>query len=356
MKISRILIIIVAVILAGVLLFFQFFKNTTKDKANKSKESGFGKLVSQLEGFVVKPSKLVQEIDVSGSIQPFDETVIMPEIPGRVVKLNLNEGRAVTKGTLLVKLFDDDLQAQLKMLEVQLKIAQNNEARMNTLLKIQGTSQQEYDASLLQVNNLNAQIEILKVNISKTEIRAPYNGILGLKKISVGQFIAPSTQIITIRAVNTLKLDFSIPERYGAVMTPGTKIEFNVAGIEKTLEATVIANESSIESESRNLNVRALISGSTKGIIPGSFAKVKANLGDKNNALMIPTSAIIPQASEKKVYISKNGKAALVSIKTGIRQSGDIEVISGIEEGDTLVVTGILFVKPNSLLKFSKVK
>ena len=296
-----------------------------------------------------------QEIEVSGTILPFDETLIMSEVSGKIVNMNLIEGKLVKKGTLLLKLFDEDLQAQLKMLEVQLKIADNNEQRMKTLFSVKGTSQQEYDASLLQVSNLKAQIEIMKVNIGKTEIRAPFDGVLGLKRISIGQYITPSTQIITIRAINNLKLDFSIPEKYGSSMTQGTKIKFSVEGNDKMYEATVFANESSIESESRNLNVRALISGNINGLIPGAFAKVKAILGNKEDAIMIPTSAIVPQANTKKVFVAKNGIAKSVVIKTGVRQADAIEVLSGLDKGDTIIVSGILFVKPNSPIKFSKV-
>ncbi|MFA6572223.1 MAG: efflux RND transporter periplasmic adaptor subunit [Bacteroidota bacterium] len=353
MKIKPLLILI-GIIIAGLIIYFLFFRSHAKEKSENNKS--FGTLIGNLEGQIVSTSKLEQDIEVSGTILPFDETIIMSEVSGKVVSLNLQEGRLVKKGTLLLKLFDEDLQAQLKMLEVQLKIAENNEQRMNTLFKVSGTSQQEYDASLLQVSNLKAQIEILKVSIDKTEIKAPYNGVLGLKKISPGQYITPSAQLVTIRAVNNLKLDFSIPERYGASMTPGTKVQFAITGNDKIYEATVIANESSIESDSRNLKVRALISGNLKGLIPGAFAKVKANLGNKEEAIMIPTSAIVPQANTKKVFVARNGIAKSVVIITGVRRADAIEVVSGLEKGDTLVVSGILFIKPNSPIKFSKVK
>jgi membrane fusion protein, multidrug efflux system len=356
MKKTKFLIYSIIGIAILAVLTLKVFNNSDKDKSKDKADNKFEKLVSRLEGMVVRPATLVNEIDVSGTICPFDETVLISEVAGRVVNLNLQEGKAVKRGTLLVKIFDADLQAQLKMLEVQLKIAENNEARMKTLLNINGTSQQEYDASTLQVSNLNAQIDILKVNIGKTEIRAPYDGVIGLKKISVGQYITNATQIVTIRAVNSMKLDFSVPERYGLTMTPGTKILFKVAGIETSYEARVIATESSIEPDSRNLKIRALVSGNTKGLIPGAFAKVRATLGSRDDAIMIPTSAIVPQANIKRVFVAKNGRASQVAITTGIRQAGDIEVLTGLNPGDTVVVTGILFIKPNSPVKFSKVK
>jgi len=341
-------------IIAGIFLYYKFFRSSNESKTGS--ERSFGKLASQLEGLIVKPTKLVQEIEVSGTLQPFDETILMPEVAGRVITLNIQEGKPVTKGALLVKLFDEDLQSQLKMLQVQLQIAENNEQRMKTLFNVKGTSQQEYDASLLQVNNLKAQIDVMKVNIGKTEIKAPYNGIVGLKKISPGQYITPSTQIATIRAVNTLKLDFSIPEKYSHAVRQGNKVEFFISGMDTKFNATIAATEASIESDSRNLNVRALVDANSKGLLPGAFAKVKAVLGSKDDALMIPTSSIVPQASVKKVYVARNGKAAFVTITTGVREADNIEVLSGLKAGDTLVTTGILFIKQNNTLKFSKVK
>jgi membrane fusion protein, multidrug efflux system len=352
MKKKTALFIFLGLIIISLMVYFLKGNKRTEKKNNKS----FSAIIGNIEGQIVKTSKLERDIEVSGTILPFDETSIMSEVSGKVVRLNLQEGKFVKKGTVLLKLFDDDLQAQLRMLDVQLKIAENNEQRMKALFKVSGTSQQEYDASLLQVSNLKAQIEILEVNIGKTEIKAPYDGVLGLKKISLGQYITPLTQIVTIRAVNNLKLDFSIPEQYGSTMSAGTKIQFSVSGSDKTYEATVFANESSIESDSRNLNVRALISGNVNGLVPGAFAKVKANLGNRENALMIPTSAIVPQANTKKVFVAKNGIAKSVVITTGVRQANGIEVLTGLQKGDTIVVTGILFIKPDSPIKFSKVK
>ncbi|HPO64307.1 MAG TPA: efflux RND transporter periplasmic adaptor subunit [Candidatus Kapabacteria bacterium] len=352
---KHILILLISILAIATVLYFALVSGNDEAKGKNKNNKSFSNLVGNLEGLIVKTSALEENIEVSGTIIPYDETIIMSEVSGKIVNINLAEGKLVKKGTLLLKLFDEDLQAQLKMFEVQLEIAKNNEQRMKTLFNVKGTSQQEYDASLLQVSNLKAQIEILKVNIGKTEIKAPYDGMLGLKKISVGQYITPATQIVTIRAVNKLKIDFSIPERYGSKMIDGSKIIFTVSGNDKIFEASVIANESSIESDSRNLKVRAIISDKLDGLIPGAFAKVTVNLGNTDKALMIPTSAIIPEANTKKVFVVKNGIAKYVVIKTGVRRADAIEVLSGLNEGDTIIVSGILFVKPKSSIKFSKV-
>lgn len=324
--------------------------DTDKNKTPKPTNA-----VTQIEGIVAKTSTIQQLIQSSGSITPFEETVLMPEVAGRVIAINLPEGKFVSKGTLLVKLLDDDLQAQLRRLEVQLKIAETTEQRQSQLIKINGISQQDYDQSVLQVNDLKAQIEILRVTIRKTEIRAPFDGKIGLKKISLGATISPSTPVATIRADQHLKVDFSVPEKYSTELKAGKKLTFTVQGDSKKYEATVLANEESIESSTRNLKVRAIVNGNPTTLTPGAFAEVEVILGENKNALMIPSQAVIPQARDKKVIVSKNGKATFVKVKTGVRKESTVEIIEGISIGDTVVTTGLLFIRPDFDLKFSKI-
>src|SRR6188474_3370301 len=175
---------------------------------------------------IAQPSKLAANVEVPGSILPFEETQIQPEVSGRIVTLNLQEGAYVKKGELIAKLYDGDLQAQMRKLEVQLKIADQTEKRQAELLKIQGISQQEYDLSLLQVSNLNADIDIINEAIRKTEIRSPFSGKLGFKNISPGAYITPSTIICTVSQVNQLKLQFTIPEKYSSEIKHGQLIDF----------------------------------------------------------------------------------------------------------------------------------
>ena len=147
-----------------------------------------------------------------GTLLANESTAIYSEVSGRLVQLNVREGSFVSKGALLAKLYDGDLQAQKRKIEVQLKIAEQTEDRQGQLLKIQGISQQEYDISLLQVHNLKADLDIIHEAILKTEIRAPFSGKLGLRNISPGAFINPATIITTISQVNQLKIQFNIPE------------------------------------------------------------------------------------------------------------------------------------------------
>lgn len=311
--------------------------------------------VTAVEGFVVKPSILSENVTASGTIIPSEETELHPEATGRVVTINLPEGRAVRKGELLVKVFDEDLKTQLNKLETQLKQAEITEQRLGDLLKVKGVSQQEYDLAVLQVQTLKSEMDLVRINIGKTELRAPYDGVIGLRKISPGAYVTPATAVTTIRATQSMKLDFSVPEKYSVQLRSGQTVNFTVGGNAKVYQAIVQATEQSISADTRNLLVRALIRDG-RGLLPGAFAEVSLSLGSKSQALLIPSQAIIPQARDKKVIVSNNGKSNFVTIKTGVRQAGMVEITSGLSIGDTIATTGILFLRPDMPLRFSKVE
>ena len=308
-----------------------------------------------VEAIIVGPQSLSSNIEVPGSLLPYEETELRSEITGRIVQLNVQEGNQVSRGTLLVKLFDDDLQAQLRKLEVQLAISEKTAERQKELLKINGISQQEYDLSELAVNNLKADIELVKVNISKTEIRAPFDGRLGLRNISNGAYISPTNIITKISQVNKLKLQFTIPEKYGSVIQKGQNVNFKIDGSDKVYRGTVIALESAIEENTRSLAVRAVVNSVDRFLVPGAFAKVRMTLGKDANALMIPTQAVIPQGRNKQVILFKGGTAVFGDITTGVRDSANIQVITGLNKGDTVITTGLLFLRPGSAVTLSKV-
>jgi membrane fusion protein, multidrug efflux system len=310
----------------------------------------------QVEAFIVKTQSLSENLEVPGTLMPFEQTEIRPEITGRIVKLNIPEGSFVKKGTLLVKLFDEDLQAQLKKLQVQLQINAKTAERQKELLTIGGISQQEYDLSELAVNNLKADIDLVRVSISKTEIRAPFDGRIGLKAISDGAYITPTNLITTISQVGQLKMEFSVPEKYSELMRKGRPVTFTIAGTTKTFNAAVLATESVIEANTRTLRVRTVVRGSDPVLVPGAFAKVGLRLDENDKALIIPTQAVIPQARNKRVAVYSNGKVEYRVVVTGIRDSSYIQVTDGLKLGDTVITTGLLSIRPDSKIKLSKVQ
>jgi len=309
----------------------------------------------QVDGYVVKQQALGENVEVPGSLIANESTEIHPEISGRIVQLNVSEGRFVSKGTLLAKIYDGDLQAQLKKLQVQLQIANQNEERSSQLLKIQGISQQDYDASLLNVNNIKADIEITHSSLIKTVIRAPFNGKVGLKNISTGAFVTPETIVATIQQTDILKLDFSVPEKYTARIKTGQTVNFTTEGGKKGYSAKIMATESGVAQNTRSLMIRAIVQNKNAELLPGIFAKVILDFDPDPNSIVIPTQAVIPQARGKKVIVYNGGLAKFTDVTTGLRDSAMVQITTGLKAGDTVVTTGLLSVRPDSKLQVNKI-
>ncbi len=327
-----------------------------KKQANEPGKGQKGKNQLAVDALIVKPSLLTNQITISGSLLAYEEVALMSEMAGRVVLINLPEGNPVKKGTLLVQLFNDDLQANLKKLQTQLEIQEKTYQRQTELLKVNGISQSDYDQTYLQVNTIKAEIEVQQSLIRKSQVLAPFDGIIGLRNISVGAQISPSTLLTTIRMEDKLKLDFSIPEKYSSEMKPGLKVKFTIYGKDIQYDATVIASEGSIDASTRNIKVRALVNSKSEELVPGGFTTVQLTLGENKDAIMIPTQAIIPQERNKSLIVSKNGNAHFVLVKTGVRKESMVEITSGINLGDTVVTNGLLFLKEGAKLSFSNVK
>ncbi len=346
-------------VIAGI--FFLFTITSCADKTEKiSPKNNKGPASSgapmPVEGFILTPSVLNANVLVAGTLLPFEQTEIHPEVAGKVVSLSIREGAFVKKGTLLVKLFDGDLQAQLNKFNVQLKIAQKTQERQDELLKIGGISQQDFDLSILSVSTIKADMEILRAAINKTVIRAPFDGTLGFKNISMGAYITPQTIITTISQVNKLKLEFSVPEKYSGIVKVGNFVSFTTETSSKKYSGRIIAMESAITQENRSLKIQALVEQLDKYITAGGFANVDFNLGENDNALMIPTQSIIPQARDKKVVVYRGGSADFNTVTTGIRDSSKVEILSGLVIGDTIITTGLLSLKPGSKITISSFK
>lgn len=296
-------------------------------------------------GIIAEGFPINRNIEAPGTILANETTDMQPEISGRVVSINFKEGNYVKAGTLLVKLFDADLQAQLKKLAVQLNIAEATEKRQKELLAINGTSQQDFDNASLNVNNIKADMDLLKVRIAQTEVRAPYNGKLGLRNISLGAYVNPSTIITNISQMDVIKVEFAVPEKYAHEMMPNKVLTLRTANLEKVYYATVVASQNLISAETRNLMVKAIVKHPDNRITPGTFVEVSIGLGYNSNAIMIPTQAIIPSTRTKRVIVFRDGKAVFQDVKTDFRDASRIEVTEGISLGDTIITSGLLSIK-----------
>jgi membrane fusion protein (multidrug efflux system) len=327
-----------------------------KDAAPPARGGGSGaRPPVRADAYIVQTKMLFDNIEIPGSLVANETTEIHPEVAGRITGIYFQEGAHVRKGALLVKLNDADLQAQKKKLQVQLQVARQNESRSAQLLRIQGISRQDYEATALQVSNVQADLAIVETEIEKTNIRAPFSGKIGLRMVSMGAYVSPATTLSTISQMDQLKIDFTVPERYIPRITKGQYVNFRVDGSDRNYSARIVASESNITAETRTLQVRASVQGDATGLVPGNFARVTLNFEPDPNAIVVPSQAIIPQARGKKVYRFNNGTAQFIEVTTGIRDSATVQILSGLKAGDTILVTGLLALKHEGKVNLGKI-
>jgi membrane fusion protein (multidrug efflux system) len=291
---------------------------------------------------VVQPELLLNTVSATGTLMANEKAEIRPEISGRIIKILFEEGASVQKNKLLVKMNDSDLQAQLKRNEAQAMLLNSDEFQKRKLLEIKAISQDEYDAakSLMLVNQADKQL--LESQISKTEIYAPFTGKVGLRAVSVGNYVASNTLIATIQQLDPVKIEFDVPEKYSSYIKPGLEINFGIDASDSVFIAKVYAVESAITAETRTLKVRALCSNKDNLLNPGTFARVNMILERFPEAIKIPSEAILTVIDGNSVFICKNGKVVTVPVKTGIRTDYEIQITQGLYAGDSLITTGLL--------------
>jgi membrane fusion protein (multidrug efflux system) len=301
---------------------------------------------------VAELQKVDRQIEVNGTVLANDFVELHPEVNGRITFLQIPEGKIVQAGTVLAKLNDADLQAQLEKLKVQLELANINEQRNKQLLNAKGINQSDYDLSLQQVKSLKADIAYNQSLIEKTIIKAPFTGQMGLRQVSVGAFINTATTVATIQKVDQLKMDFTLPEIYGEYVKVGKTIKMTTIGNEqKPITATITAIEPQIIATTRNIKVRASFKGK---VLPGAYAKVFLGETVSKPSIMLPSNVIIPDSKAKQIVIVRNGEAKFVSVETGYRTISSVEITKGLQVGDSVIVAGMLFVKDGAKLKIGK--
>lgn len=304
---------------------------------------------------IASPQPVANIIEANGTVVASEFTELHPEISGRITYLNLPEGAPVSKGTVLARINAADLSAQLEKSKVQLDLAEKTAERYKQLMEINGINQSDYDAAVNQVNSLKADMVYTQTLIDKTIIRAPFSGVLGLRQVSPGAYVTPATVLATIQQVNQVKIDFTLPEAYSSIIKKGLVVDVETdAGKGQRQRAVVVATEPGVNTNTRNLTVRAILQGAKSN--PGGFVKVFIDEGKARSAVKVPANAIIPDDKNNQLVVIKGGKANFVNVKTGLREADMVEITGGINTGDSVVISGVLFVRPKSVVKVRSVK
>ncbi|MEO0331244.1 MAG: efflux RND transporter periplasmic adaptor subunit [Bacteroidota bacterium] len=345
--------ILTAVIVLLVLFLVALPKLDFSDKesnlnASASTTSPAASKAIPVNAVVVEPKRLSDQIQITGAVLANESLEIRSEISGKVTGIYFQEGQEVRRGTLLLTINDEELTAQLEKLRYTRKLREDMEYRQRLLLEKEAISQEEYDQALTELNTSTADIKVLEAQIAKSQIRAPFDGMIGLRYVSTGSYISPQTAIATFSNIDPAKIEFSVPGRYSNDIKIGDEIEFQTDASDDTFGGKIYAIDPMIDPATRTLKMRAISPNEYRRLLPGQFARISLTLNREDNALMVPTQAVIPELNGHKVFVAKQGTVEERKVEVGIRTNKDVEISEGLSQQDTVVTSGILQIKSGS--------
>lgn len=340
----------ITAIIALIIILIVLPKLSKKNDAEPANKIKGAVISAQVK--IAKPKTFENSLNVSGSIIANEEVDLHTETSGKVTGIFFQEGSYVKKGDLLLKINDADLQAQLKKAEIKKKDYEEKEFRQKRLFERNGISKETYEEAVNNLNSAIADVENIKALIAKTEIHAPFNGKIGLRYVSEGAYVTPSTQIAKLQNVNPVKIDFTIPQRYANEISVGNTIQISTPNGKKYI-AKIYAIESKINPDTRSLQVRASCNNPNGELIPGSYVSVVVNLNEIKNAISIPTEALSLDITGERVFLYKKGIAIPQKVESGIRTEKEVQITSGIKNGDTVIVSGIMQMRPRAKVKIT---
>ena len=289
----------------------------------------------------VEPSRIEENLAVTGTILANERVEIVSEIAGKVEAVLFEEGTLVGAGEVLVRLDTSTLAAERDRARYRYELTERQEARQRELLDDGLVSQEEYDTTVGELNVLRSELELREAVLEKADIRAPFEGQTGLRAVSPGAFVTPQTRLTTLQVLDPVKIEFAVPESYARAIAPGARVRFAVQGLEKTYEGAVYAAEPAVDPETRSLTVRARSPNPDGALIPGAFAEVELSVRQSPEALSVPSIAVIPELGGKKVFVLEDGKAVSRQVETGIRTQSRVEIVAGLEDGEQVIVSNV---------------
>ncbi len=322
--------------------------------ASKSKERKSSTL--NVKAIIVNKQSLTDGLYVSGNLIADEEVQLAFETSGKLTHIYFVEGAQVNEGQLLAKINDAPLQAQLRKLKAQQKLVEDRLYRQNALLAKEAVSKEAFQEAETDLATLKAEMDMIEAQIAQTELRAPFSGIIGLRKVSVGAYVSPSTDIALLTKNQPLKVELSVPERYAGTLKPGAPISFTAEGDLSQRKAKVYATDSHVDSETRAYKVRALYDNPGGKLLPGRYVNVTLTTQEYTDALAIPSEAIVSEMGVDKVFVYRNGIATPTEIIKGLRTENLVQVLRGLEVGDTVITTGTMQLRTGQKVVLDEVK
>jgi membrane fusion protein (multidrug efflux system) len=308
------------------------------------------------DGHIVRPSSFSDDLQITGSLVANQEVSIVSELPRKVVQVHVKEGNVVSQGTLLFQLDDADLQAQLERLRQQEKLAALNEARLKDLIEHDAAVQQDYDQAITNLKVLEAEIRQLQVTIGKTRIRAPFNGRIGIIRAYPGALVSANTVLTNIVDDSRIKVEFAVPEKYAHLIPLNKEQEFTVASDTTHYQAIIIAKEATMNEQTRTLLIRGITQNAQHTLVPGQSARLKLALRTADNALKIPSQALMPSSDGYAVYVNRNKTVQITPVQIGQRGAHDVQILKGLSAGDTVITSNLLRLTPGAAVELVTIK
>jgi membrane fusion protein (multidrug efflux system) len=307
--------------------------------------------------YILETSTIANNIEVNGTLLPWEEVSLTSEIQGRIEQISFNEGSLVQKGQILVKINNADLIARVAQVQARLIPEEKKLIRLKSLLQSGGISQQELEQSEAIIQELNAEKLFLQSQLDKTEIRAPWTGKIGIRQVSEGAIVSPGTLIATLRQVHQVKIEFKVPERYAGSIGKGNPFVIKtdyLNGEEILGEIDII--EPAIDAATRTILVRGKVNNSNQKLFAGTSAQISLMLDSIPNSIVVPDRAIKPVIKGKEIVVMRQGKAQFIPVIMGIRSSNMVQVSGEIQAGDTILTTGMMQVKPGTSVEITKIE
>ncbi|MFH1000993.1 MAG: efflux RND transporter periplasmic adaptor subunit [Bacteroidota bacterium] len=349
-KLKKAVTIVLILFIAGIIAYPKhkpLLKKNPKEPAKTKGNFRGERQTLNVSGYLIKPQALSEYVKPTGTLRPDEEVDLSFETSGKIVSINFTEGSRVKKGQLLAKINDKPLQAQLQKLLATKQLSEAKEFRQRSLLDKDAISRESYDQIVTELQTIQADINLIEARISETELRAPFDGTIGLRYLSEGAYATSSTKIAKLVKISPLKIEFSIPEKYAQEIKPGYPITFKVVGREDNFNASVYAVDPKIDIETRTIVLRAIYPNKNEELKSGRYASISLQMSYIDDAIAIPTEALIPEMDGERVFIYNSGKAVSVKVNTGLRTESQIQITGGLNFGDTLLTTGILQLRHN---------
>jgi len=282
------------------------------------------------------------EASAVGNLKSNESVVMRPETPGRIAAVNFKDGAIVGKGAVLVTLDAAVQEAELQQARANLALAQSNHKRNQELLEKKFVTAQALDNSAATLKVQEAAVQLAEAKVGRMRIKAPFNGMVGLRNVSVGDYVKEGQDLINIEDIGTLRVDFKLPETYLGRVVKGQVVEVSTDALPgEQFKAVLDAVDPMVDQNGRSISSRARLDNASGRLRPGMFVRVRLLFGDRKNVLMAPEQAIVPGA-QPTVFKVVDGNALVTKVKLGVRRAAQVEIIDGLAAGDVVVTAGQL--------------